>query len=322
MKRSQQWENNMPPVQTVLGPIDSSALGVTLMHEHLVFASTGFDLDSASSVDWQAAADFVVDRLFEAKAAGVNTVVDATAIGMGRSAEFLAAVSQRSGINVIASTGVWARGIPLHFNEMDAERLAEVYVVETSRGIQGSGIRAGLIKAASAGHVVEKAGRRNLVAAAIAARETGLPVITHTDEGTSGEQQLDILVGCGVRPSKVVIGHSCCNGDLSYHRVLFRVGAFVGFDRIGMEGEGMQSDEVRLRSVAAHVAAGFAPRIMLSTDSILHWLGRRPAINPAAVEREHMHLFRSFIPRLKRHGVSDADIRRILVDNPRRLFET
>ena len=166
-------------VQTVLGPIDSSKLGFTLSHEHINASSAGI---------WQAwpellggRARFVataVDQLKRAKDEGVASIIDCTTIDLGRDIRLMEEISRKSGMQVIAATGHWLDPS----NTMRArtvEELADFFVREITVGIEGTGIKAGIIKVAN-GAMIDPFGEKLLRAASRASKATGLPVTTHS----------------------------------------------------------------------------------------------------------------------------------------------
>ncbi len=141
----------MATVTTVLGPIDSADLGVTLMHEHLLIGWPGWEKDPEAVFDHRREIDLAVKRLEELRELGVRTFVDPCPIDIGRDIEFAAEVARRSGMQYVAATGMYKEdlGMPTHFRQMDADALAEFYVREIKEGIAGTGIRAGVIKVAT-----------------------------------------------------------------------------------------------------------------------------------------------------------------------------
>ena len=74
----------MPQVQTVTGPVDTSELGVTLMHEHVFVLSTEIQANYDVGWDEEARVADAVTRLNDLKAVGVDTIVDLTVVGLGR----------------------------------------------------------------------------------------------------------------------------------------------------------------------------------------------------------------------------------------------
>jgi phosphotriesterase-related protein len=152
-------------------------------------------------------------------------------------------------------------------------------------------------------------------AAADAARLTGAPIITHT-EAIGGELQLQMLKDLGVDPARVIVGHSCGNPDHAYHRQIVDAGAYIGFDRFGLER--ILPDEQRVKSLVRMVESGAADRVIVSHDCIFH---RHGAPMPSGAPRSPLHFTRVIEPQLKALGVQTSVIDSMLVDNPRRYFE-
>ena len=133
-----------------------------------------------------------------------------------------------------------------------------------------------------------------------------------------GPQQLDIFEDEGLDLRRVTVGHCSDSADLDYHVSMLRRGAYIGFDRLGLEN--FVDDETKIGVIAALVAMGFSSQIVFSHDNVgcLHGLKTRP-MNPE--KRRYTYLLESFVPELRRSGVPQDDIDRILVENPRRYFE-
>jgi phosphotriesterase-related protein len=250
---------------------------------------------------------------------------------LGRDVEFMAEVSQRSGMRIVCTTGAYKEneGLTYTFGALAVEEITAIYVKELTEGIGDTGIRAGLIKVATGAHAISKYETKLLTAAGRAAREVGCPVITHTDEASLGLEQIAILVGEGVPEHRILVGHSDGRDDHAYHRSLADAGAYVGFDRFGIET--LIPDEKRIDSVAKMVEAGYARSICLSHDATCaSWLGRpvfggRLVATPDQIAAalpnwDPTHLFKRVIPKLRERGVTEADLQTIFVENPKRYF--
>jgi phosphotriesterase-related protein len=315
-------------IQTTTGSASPAELGRTLIHEHVLVGFPGWDLDAkAPRFKRDEVMARGVDQMQELADLGVGTFVDPCPMDLGRDAEFLAELSQKSGMRIVCTTGAYyeADGITYTFRHLPVEAIAEIYIEEITNGIGDTGIRAGAIKIATGSGVVSEYEKKLVTAGARAARETGVPIISHTQDASCGHDQIDLVTGEGVPAARLVVGHSDCTEDHDYQRSLAERGAFVGFDRFGLSV--IVPDEVRIRGVLRLAEAGHTERILLSHDSILCWLGRPvpfaevyedflealPDWRPTAV-------FRKVIPQLLERGLGKEDIETILVDNPRRLF--
>jgi phosphotriesterase-related protein len=315
-------------VQTVSGRVLPEALGRTLIHEHVLIGFPGWELDAlAPRFDRAEAMARAVDQMQQLRDLGVGTFVDPCPMDLGRDVEFLAELSQKSGLQIVCTTGAYfeAEGITHTFRHLPVEEITAIYIKEISDGVGDTGIRAGAVKIATGAHRISDYERKLVQAGARAARETGVPLISHTQEGSCGHEQIDLVTGEGVSAERLVVGHSDGIDDHEYHRTLAERGAFVGFDRFGITI--ILPDEVRVKNVLKLAKAGHTRNILLSHDSIVCWQGR-PV--PFANRYEDVlamlpdwrptSVLTNIVPQLRAGGLSEADITTILVDNPRRLF--
>jgi phosphotriesterase-related protein len=313
----------MATVQTVLGPIDSAALGFTLMHEHVVVGMPGWNLDATQTTDRRQVIELASESLSELRALGVQSFVDPCPMELGRDVGILAEVAQRSGLNIICSTGLYNErsGIPVYMRSRSAEYLTDIYLKEIEEGIDGTGIRPGIIKCATGMGAIGEHEEKTLRAAARASRAAGLPITTHTDEGTLGDRQCDIFESEGVDLRGVVIGHSCGTANLAYHVRLLDRGANLGFDRFGMDF--IFPDKLRLASLIGLVGVGYAEQLVLSQDFVSCMLGYSAGRSRAGTDRwgGRFFLVKEILPRLRAAGLSEEAIRTLTVDAPRRVFE-
>jgi len=150
----------MTTLNSVLGPLDTADLGFTLMHEHLVVSAPGVPQDYPELLG-AGFMERIVNRLTEAKEGGVDTVVDATTLDLGRDVDMLAEASRMSGVNIIACTGWWL-DMPRFLAGVSADQFARLFVREIQEGIAGTGIKAGILKAASDMEGVTPAGEEVL----------------------------------------------------------------------------------------------------------------------------------------------------------------
>jgi phosphotriesterase-related protein len=315
-------------VQTVIGSVRPEALGRTLIHEHVLIGFPGWNLDALAPRFVRAEAMArAVDQMQELRGLGVGTFVDPCPMDLGRDVEFLAELAQKSGMQIVCTTGGYfeAEGITHTFRHLPLEEITAIYIKEITEGVGDTGIRAGAVKIATGAHQVSDYERKLVRAGARAARETGVPLISHTQEATCGHDQIDLVTGEGVSPDRLLVGHSDGIDDPDYHRSLAERGSFVGFDRFGITL--ILPDEVRVKNVLKLAEAGYARNVLVSHDSISCWQGR-PV--PFANRHEDVlamlpdwrptSILTKIVPQLREGGLSEADIATILVDNPRRFF--
>jgi phosphotriesterase-related protein len=315
-------------ITTVAGPIARQDLGKTLMHEHLVVGFAGWEQDRlAPGPTRRELVALCVERIEELKAAGYRSMVDPCPNDVGRDVDLMGEVAARTGFNIIAATGFYheAMGANAHWRIKAAydpdfvDRLAELMIRELTDGVDG-GVKPGVIKLATGTGAMTDYEEKVFRAGAKAALATDTPITTHT-EAVLGDAQLDLLTGLGVPAHRIIIGHCCGSRDHHYHMALARAGAYVGFDRFGVED--ICSDEDRTVSLVKVIEAGGVGRTIVSHDSVWCLRGNPlPAEVMAKLAQTHtpLRFERVIAPRLQELGVSPAQIETLLVDNPRRYF--
>lgn len=307
----------------------ASKLGFTLPHEHICVSSAGF---------WQAWPEFfggrasfiakVVEKLRTAKREGVDTIVDVTPADIGRDVRLLEEVSRKSGVHIVACTGHWLYP-SLSMEARTIEELTDFFVLEIERGIEDTGIKAGVIKVATDQEGITPFLEKALRAAARASKATGIPVTTHTYAvGRGGEKQAEIFEAEGLDPASVCLGHCDESNDLDYLTGLARRGYTVGMDHLTRGASPDAQAQVlswqqRADCVAKLIEAGFADRVFLSNDwffgasmVVTGAMQAMDALNPDGV----LFNTRKTLPYLKQLGITDQQIRTITVENPRRFF--
>ena len=311
--------DSRPGVQTVLGRVDPAELGWVLPHEHTAIAL--WHIPNRWDY-WELRRDepLIVEELAAFRAAGGGALVDLTLDGVGRDPEWLAALARATDLQIVMGSG-WYRGA--HYpaetlvDRRSVDSLADEIVRDATDGVGATGIRSGIIgEIGSDKPWLSAQEERVHRAAARAARRTGLAITTHAVQSTVGLDQLTVFEAEGADLSRVVIGHADSYPSLDYHLAIAERGATVEFDFLGMSfsplerhGEGRIVDNLRELLSRGHVE-----RVLLSQDVCHDSQLRRYGGNG------YTYLAETFLPRLRAAGVSEAEIRTITVDNPRRLL--
>jgi phosphotriesterase-related protein len=222
---------DMATVNTVLGPLDADDLGFTLSHEHIATGSAGMHHTYPEFFDLEGTIDDAVIALKQAYAEGVRSYIDASTFDIGRDIEMMREVSRRSGVHIIPATGSH-QAIPRVFRSASPDAIAHLYIREVLEGIEGTGVKAGIIKSASDRGGMTELEEVVLRAVARASNQSGAPVYTHTwSPDRVGEQQIRILDEEGVDLDRAYIGHSNDTHDVDYILGLLQKGVWVGLDR-------------------------------------------------------------------------------------------
>ena len=313
----------MTNINSVLGPIDTAKLGTTLIHEHIMSSSIGIPQNYPEVLE-RGYMKHIVDGLKRTKAGGIDTVVDATTLDLGRDVNILARASRLSGVNIIACTGWWLEK-PRFLSGVSVDRLTRGFVREIREGIAGTDIKAGILKGASdkAGVLPEE--EKVLRAVAQAHHETGRPIMVHSyAPGQVGRRQIAILKEEGVPLNRVKMDHSNDTTDLEYLVWMLEQGCYLGLDRYPGQGT---SPLARTRTLKALIDAGYKDRLCLSHDwSLARHMDndtftgtpqKREKLNPHG----YLYIKNIVFPQLREMGVSDNIIDRLLVDGPRKFFE-
>ena len=321
-------------VNTIAGPVDSNSFGRTLMHEHFLFGFAGFQGDATlGGFKEEEYTRDCVQAVVDARAYGVETIVDATTNECGRNVRFLKKIADLTGINIICSTGYYFQDESAfaywNFRKGFAdiqEEIFEMMYTELTKGIEGTDIKAGVIKLASSKDKIQPMEETFFKAAARAQKETGCVIITHTQLGTMGPEQAQLLISEGADPKKIAIGHMCGSTDIDYHERVLKQGVYINMDRFGLEGELFHTptDEQRIDVIKTLVDKGYGDHILLGHDSVNVNLGRGLIMTPKMQELMKDANIRTVgkkvIPGLKARGMSDAQVEALLTDNPRAIF--
>ena len=311
-------------INTVTGPVSSEDLGFTLMHEHVMVSASGM-YRSYPDLLGPNREERAVARLKEAKAAGIDTFVDATTFDLGRDPELLRTVSQRSGVQIVNVTGWWL-DVPRFIRNVSPNQMAREFVRDITEGFRGTDIKAGVLKCAAdfAGVTPELEIMNRAVARAHL--ETGVPVMVHSyPTGQVARRQIAIFKEEGVDLERVKIDHSNDTTDTEYLKWILDQGCFLGLDRYPGY---LVSPHMRTVTMKSLIDDGYADRLCPAHDCIcLHILNERadgtmPEEHALALRNPdgYLYMHRHVIPELKAMGVGDDVIETLFVRNPKRFF--
>jgi phosphotriesterase-related protein len=310
-------------VRTVLGDIDAATLGVTYAHEHLV-------IDGGRPVEMfpdflLADTDRMATELAEAAAAGLRSAIDAMPADCGRNPEKLAELSRRTGVNVVAATGLHHERFygPSHWSLRASEdALADLFTADITDGIderdysgpivRRTGVRAGVVKVAGSEGGPSPRDRPIFRAAAATHRRRGVPIHTHCERGTGALEQLRLLVDTGVPSASISMSHIDQIVDRGYHRELLSTGAFAVYDQAFRWGD---RDNGTIQLIEWAVEDGTASQIMLGMDAARQGYYRSYGGGPGLP-----YLLREFSDLLAARGISREVREGLFVTNPARAF--
>ena len=315
----------MTQINSVLGPIDSSDLGFTLMHEHVMVAASGLS-KSYPDLLGPNREERAIACLKKAKAAGINTLLDATTFDLGRDPELLRYVAFESGVNLINVTGWWL-DVPRFMLGVGANQMADEFIRDINEGFRGTDIKAGMLKCAADFEGVTQPLETMARAVARAHLQTGVPIMVHSyPTGHVAKRQIEIFREEGVDLTRVKIDHSNDTTDTDYLKWILDQGCFLGLDRYPGR---LVSPHMRTVTLKRLMDMGYAERLCPSHDCICLHIHNEQADGSIRAEHaftasnpdQYLYMHRHVIPELLQMGATQADIDMLFIDNPKRLFE-
>jgi len=297
-------------IRTVLCDISSSELGITTCHEHLLWTVpepfTGEDPDLGFD-----SIPAAIAELNYFKAAGGNALVEMTTTEIGRSPTALCEISRVAQVHVIAATGHHKdKFSATNLKGKSVEEIANGLIADIEQGMNGTNIKAGVIKAATSKDAATDSERRVIQAVGLAHRAIGVPVSTHTEAGSFALEQMHLLLEAGVPANRLLIGHLDRNLARETYFELASAGVYLGFDQVGKHK--YWPDDERVKLVTALISSGYTRQILLSGDT-----ARKSAWHTYNSNADGLaHLLTGFVPLLRKAGVSEADLHSLLVENP------
>lgn len=316
-------------VHSLLGELRPEDVGVASLNEFVLLGLPGWDLAPEADFDEAGIFESIKERLAEFKKSGGRTLFDNSGIASGRRADFLADLARVSGVHIGASTGFPDELFtPGHFfpdRNRDVDYIAKLFINEirvgiVTRGMVRTQIKAGLIRTGYLEWPMTPMEEMCHRAAARASKATGAAV--YSSGGRTNAGALACLLSEGADPGRIVIGH-CDDGrvlDPARDLAVAAGGSYVAYDHAGWEDErlhpGAISDDRRADLVAQLVKAGHLEHVLISAGAV----GARLDGMPRSAHG-YAHLLTSFVPKLKKRGLTEAQLRTILQENPGRVLE-
>ncbi len=305
----------MAAIQTVTGKILSHELGITYGHEHLLFSPP----EPYRTQDPDLALDSLDAAIQEARTfalAGGRALVEMSTVDLNRQADGLRQVSQATGVHILAATGFnKGKFCEALVEGKTVDELAGRMVRDLREGMDGTQVRAGLIKASSSLDAFTPGEEKVFQAAIRAQRETGAPISTHTEAGTLALEQVRILTEGGVPPERILIGHVDRKLDWDYVQAIADTGVYMGFDQVSKEK--YFPDAQRIVFLRRLVESGHGGQVLLAGDLArkTYWpsygFGHGPGLT---------YILWRFVPWMLEEGISREAVDAMLVGNPARLF--
>ncbi|MCX6056188.1 MAG: hypothetical protein NTZ74_14995 [Chloroflexi bacterium] len=273
------------PVRTVQGPLSFEQLGITDAHNHLWIAPVaGADPRGPVLNEFSK----ILEELTEYKNSGGNSLLDCQPEGCGRDGNQLFALSENSGVNIIACTGFHLKKYYPENHwlwKIRSQKVCDFLCSEMEQGLfetlqSPAPVKAGFIKIALEATWSESP-RAALEGAAYAAVKSKSLLEIHTEKGSLAEKACIYLTDLGVLPQQLVLCHMDKRPDLGLHREFARLGVLLEYDTFYRP---KYSPEKNLWPLLEQmIQAGFADRITLATDmaesNLYHSIGGGPGLH-------------------------------------------
>jgi predicted metal-dependent phosphotriesterase family hydrolase len=301
-------------VATVTGDVPVRDLGMVLMHEHVMVDFIGADKVSRRRYDADDVVRVALPHLREARELGCRTIVECTPAFLGRNAALLQRLSQESGLLIVANTGYYGaagdKHLPAHAYKESARELAQRWINEQRRGIDGTDILPGFMKIGVDPGPLSEVDRKIVEAAGLTHKATGMPIGAHTVDGVAAHQELDLLDSLGVPPDALIWMHAHNEGDEGQLKKAAERGAWVEFDGLGPESVDRHVQLVKMMADAGHLG-----RVLVSHDAGWYHVGE----DGGGSFRPFDTMFRRFVPAI-RDALNEAAMTQLLVSNPARAL--
>lgn len=295
-------------IKTVLGDVKKQDLGITLAHEHICcYSEYLYKIANDKYLDKCKLINTASDYLALLKEKyGLNTLVDCTPVNLGRDVDLLKNISEKSGVNIVCSTGFYYTDEPVLYNTPAG--LLTDYMIEDARKVN-----AGIIKCAVENENISEFSEKLLRVSASVHKALGLPIVVHTNaDNQNGLKALSILLSEGVKPSAITVGHLSDTEDFVYIRSIAESGCFIGLDRL-YDNCSEKYISKKIETVAELCDAGYKDKILLSHDALFfNGFEEKPTINKCP---RFSYCFDNILPKL-----SDELKEKFIEENPKKML--
>ena len=302
-------------VMTVKGPMETTKMGFTLTHEHIMADFIGAAKFSKSRYSAEEVYTVALPFVKDAKVKGVDTFIDCTPAYLGRDPQILKHLADTTGMNILTTTGYYGavneKFVPAHAYNETPDQLANRWIDEWNNGIEGTMIKPGLIKTSTDKGPLTPMQRKLIQAAGITHLSTGLTIAVHSGDGDAAFEQLDLLRELGVSPGARIWVHAQNENNKEMHVRAAKVGSWVSFD--GVNPESMQS---HLNYLLAMKYNHLLDQVLVSQDSGWYNVGDPQGGN----FKPYTCIVTQFIPLLRQNGFTADEVDLIFRKNPARAF--
>jgi len=303
-------------IMTVTGPISTSQLGFTLMHEHVLADFIGAEKYSKERYNADEVYNRALPFLKEIKELGCSTFVDCSPAYLGRDVKILQRLAKATGLNIITNTGYYGavgeKFYPKFVFSETSEQIAARWIEEWKNGIEGTGIKPAFMKTSVDNAPLTSTQRKVIDAAALTHLATGMTIGIHTGNGDAAMEEVEILKKRGVAPSASIWIHSQNEPNKQYHIKSAKAGRWISFDDVNPETIGKNVDNLKLMKTEK-----LLDHVIVSQDSGWYNVGEPNGGN----FKSYNCIFKTFLPALKENGFTQKEIDQLFITNPAKVLE-
>ncbi len=309
----------MVKINTVLGEIDIENLKETLFHEHVACFSPAFRFAFGDKYfPREKVLERAVNLLKKAKReCGVNTIIDATPIDLGRDVNLIKQVSSLSEVNILVSTGIYCNEEEF-LKDKSPENLADLFIEECFNGIENTNVKPAILKCATSNKGITPINSTLITSLIITQKQTGLPLYCHNDHYyKTASEQLKLLDKNGVNFDKIVIGHCSDCYDIKYLESIAKYGCYLSFDRINPS-----AFEKQAQIIATMIEKGYENKLLVSHDYFAYLgYGDREFESEKLSPKNFCTVHKNLLPQLLLLGIKNDQVKKLTVDNPKRVLK-
>ena len=305
---------------TVSGPVSTSEMDTTLIHEHVLVDWIGADSTGYHRWDRDEVVERVLPYFMEVKEKGVSTFFDLTPAYLGRDPFILAELSEQSSLNVVTNTGFYGAVdntyMPQLAYESSADEIAAIWIDEFENGIGNSDIKPGFIKMSVGSEQPLSELHQKIVDAAIQTHlVTGMTIVSHTIGDIPALEQIERLENNGVSPTAWVWTHAQ-SGTLNGNMQAAEARAWISLDNVNADAGENGNIQWYVDRISELKNAGYLDQVLISHDAGFYEAGTENGGD----FRGYTDIFDYLIPALKESGFSDEEVEQLLIHNPQNAY--
>jgi phosphotriesterase-related protein len=338
---------------TTAGPLTRDEIGEVLAHEHMLVEYGANPPTKYVDADPEKVYEVIGPWVEEAKALGIDVLVDPTPLGVGRRPDIIKYVADRAGLPTMMVTGIYREPfMPEWVHDASVEEIADFLREELEVGVGDTDVPAGWIKLSQNATGMTLTERKILEAACIVAQETGAAIGSHLGQwgSTAGPTALSVMdalegFGCPLDEQRFIWIHAgidaaepgarieledvrAVDPGMDYLMAALERGAYLSLDSIGSPFWGGTYADIadNVARIQQLVDAGYEDKLLIGSDSGWYDPAEIPGWELEQVDGvwtmvgdyagDYSSVPARLVPAMREAGFSDELITKLMQDNP------